>query len=87
MCVECGIKCTSIYYVCCLSNIFINTFDILFQLITPKFPVVVKIGHANQGLGKVSAKVQHCLEIFFVHMQFYSCFILIHLENHAQCTG
>ena len=26
---------------------------LLFQLITPKFPVVIKIGHAHQGMGKV----------------------------------
>ena len=29
-------------------------FSFLLQLITPKFPVVVKVGHANGGYGKVS---------------------------------
>ena len=34
----------------------------LFQLITPKFPVVVKIGHAHSGMGKVSLLL-HLLHI------------------------
>ena len=36
----------------------------LFQLITPKFPVVVKIGHAHQGMGKVRKLVQPQTHIF-----------------------
>ena len=40
----------------CLKN-NLNDNNILFhpQLVTPKFPVVVKIGHAHSGLGKVGA--------------------------------
>ena len=33
---------------------FFLRFSFLLQLITPKFPVVVKVGHANGGYGKVS---------------------------------
>ena len=30
-----------------------NEYFLIFQLTTPRFPVVIKIGHAHSGMGKV----------------------------------
>ena len=47
-----------------VKNIFYYV-NFSFQLVTPKFPVVVKIGHAHAGMGKVSVTLYFIFTIVF----------------------
>lgn len=46
-------------------------FIFLFQLITPKFPAVVKIGHAHSGVGKVSWVPNHFANYWLIYDTMY----------------
>lgn len=43
----------------------------MFQLITPKFPAVVKIGHAHSGVGKVSWVPNHFANYWLIYDTMY----------------
>ena len=45
------------------TNVVYNL-KLYFQLVTPKFPVVVKIGHAHAGMGKVRVSLPTVLRYF-----------------------
>lgn len=46
-------------------------FIFCFQLITPKFPAVVKIGHAHSGVGKVSWVPNHFPNYWLIYDTMY----------------
>lgn len=48
----------------------------------PSFPVVVKIGHAHSGIGKVG-KYSTLAALFLVHTQFLLC-VQVKVENHMK---